>query len=236
MKLQFLRAAAAALCAAVFLSGCVTMQQTPVAFGVNASNADQKPVRIGVAMTALPKVDTQLPGASCLLCIAAASAANSSLTSYAHTLPSDDVAKLKADMAELLRKKGFDAVVIPDPLVLKPLPNNSSKAPNTAKKDFSSLKAKLGVDKLLVIDISSLGFVRTYSAYIPTSAPLGTLAGTGYIVDLTSNTYDWYLPVNVTKSADGEWKEPPKYPGLTNAYFQAVETARDEFLKPFQLQ
>lgn len=236
MKSQFLRAATVALCAAAILTGCVTMQQNPVPFGMASAAADQKPVRIGVAMTALPKVDTQLPGASCLLCIATAAAANSSLTNYAHTLPFDDVSKLKNDVAELLRKKGFDVVVVPEPLVLKTIPNASGKTPNAPKKNFASLKSKLGVDKLLVIDISSLGFIRTYSAYIPTSDPLGTLAGTGYIVDLTSNTYDWYLPVNVTKSADGQWKEPPKYPGLTNAYFQAVETARDEFLQPFQLQ
>jgi hypothetical protein len=40
------------------------------------------------------------------------------------------------------------------------------------------------------------------------------------------------LPLNMTKSADDKWDEPAKYPGLTNAYFQAIELGQDHFLKP----
>jgi hypothetical protein len=39
--------------------------------------------------------------------------------------------------------------------------------------------------------------------------------------------------VNVYQNSDGPWDEPPKYPGMTNAYFSALETARDRFLEPF---
>jgi hypothetical protein len=59
------------------------------------------------------------------------------------------------------------------------------------------------------------------------------LSGVGYMVNLSRNSYDWYLPVHIQKSADGVWDEPAKYPGLTNAYFQTLELARDSFLKPF---
>jgi len=53
------------------------------------------------------------------------------------------------------------------------------------------------------------------------------------MVDLTSNAYDWYMPLNVLKSADGRWDEPPKFPGLTNAYFQALEESKDQLLRPW---
>ncbi|MGH8076279.1 MAG: hypothetical protein ACREPE_02995 [Lysobacter sp.] len=220
----------------VALGGCATVAQQPVPFALGAIASSEKPIRIGVAMVALPKVDTQLPGASCLLCLAAASIANSSLTSHSRTLPYEDLTNLKSDAADLLRKKGMDVVLIPEDLKLDTFPKNKTKAPNASNREFSSLKAKYDIDKLMVIDITSVGFVRTYSAYIPTSDPKGALEGTGYVVDLGTNTYDWYQPVSVRKSADGEWHEPPSFPGLTNAYFQAVTTGRDEFLKPLGLQ
>ncbi|MED5619758.1 hypothetical protein [Ideonella sp. BN130291] len=188
---------------------------------------------VGVAMTPVPKVDTYLPGAGCLLCLAAASLANSSLTAHARTLGAEDLPKLKTEVAELIRKKGGKAIVIDEELKLDALGSFSGSAPNAAKKDFMPLQRKYGVDKLVVIDLNTVGFVRNYSAYVPTSDPKGTVAGVGYMVNLKDNTYEWYLPVNVTKSADGAWDEPPKFPGLTNSYFQAVEMGRDALLRPF---
>ena len=214
----------------VLLSGCVSAPQNPIP--LNAKAISSKASRVGVVMTALPKVDTHIWGADCLLCIAAASIANSSLTNYTKTLPYEDLPKLKNDAADILRKKGADVTVIAEDINLAALPDTNSKEPNVSRTDFSSLRQKYNVDKLLVIEISTLGMWRTYSSYIPTSDPKGVLQGRGYIVNLSNNTYEWYLPVNVFKSADTNWDEPPKFPGLTNAYFQTLEIGRDSFLKP----
>lgn len=214
----------------VFLTGCATPPQTPVSLAPDTLAT--KTTRIGIAMTALPKVDTYLPGAGCLLCLAVASAANSSLTAHAKTLPYEDLPGLKDQAAEVIRKKGAQVVVIADDLNIETLPDFKGTGPNVAKKDFSSLKSKYNVDKLLVINVSTLGFIRTYASYVPTSDPKGVLTGTGYLVNLSNNTYEWYNPVNITKSSDGKWDEPPKFPGLTNAYFQALELGKDSFLKP----
>jgi len=195
--------------------------------------ASQPKARVGVAMTALPKHTTQVPGAGCLLCLAAAAGANSDLSAYSKTLSNENLPKLKEDIAELLKKNGIDTVVIPDEIQLSDLPKHKTKGVNIAVKNFSSLRQKYGIDKLLLIDITALGFMRTYSAYFPTSDPNAFFAGTGYIVDLNSNVYEWYQPMAITKSAEAEWKEPPSYPGLTNAYFQALEMGRDELLRPF---
>ncbi|MBC7956976.1 MAG: hypothetical protein H7Y33_14040 [Cytophagales bacterium] len=184
-------------------------------------------------MTALPAVDMNLPGAGCLLCMAAASVANSSLSTHTKTLPYEDLPKLKNQVAQALGKKTKDVIVIEAPLDLTTLPDAMSKGPNLATKDFSSLQKKYGVDKLLVIEIKAVGMERTYSGYIPTGAPLSVLDGSGYLVNLSNNTYEWYKPVRVTRAADGKWDEPPKFPGLTNAYFQVLEMGKDEFLKPF---
>lgn len=216
---------------AVLLGGCASAPQQPVQLAQDTALA--KTSRVGVAMTALPKVDTHLPGASCLLCIAFASAANATLTTHMQTLPYEELPNLKNDVADMIRKKGTNVTVIAEDLNVTELPAFDNKGPNIAKKDFSSLQQKYQIDKLLVIDITTLGILRTYSAYIPTSDPKAVLQGTGYIVNLSNNTYEWYLPVNVTKSSDGSWDEPPKFPGLTNAYFQTLEIGKDSFLKPF---
>lgn len=52
------------------------------------------------------------------------------------------------------------------------------------------------------------------------------------MVDVDTNAYHWYLPINLHLSAEGEWKEPPTFPGLTNAYYQVLEKLRDMVLEP----
>lgn len=215
----------------VFLGGCASKPQLPVMLKKDAVGAQAG--RIGVAMTALPKLDTRTPGADCLLCLATASMMNSSLTSHAKTLPYEDLPNLKQEMTDLLRKKGSHVTVLEEPLDADNLPNREGEGENLARKDFSSLQQKYNVDRLLVVDITGLGFIRTYSAYIPTSDPKAMLNGTGYMVDLKTNTYDWYQKVSVTRSADQQWDEPPTFPGLTNAYFQVLELGKDGFLQPF---
>lgn len=218
------------------LAGCASAPQQPVALRSEAVTSQAG--RIGVAMTAVPKADTHLLGAGCLLCMATAAVANNSLTTHAKTLPADDLGRLKQEVAALIRKKGGEVVVIDDALQLDSLASfsggsGSNGAGGFARQDFRPLQAKYKVDHLLVMDLSTVGFVRNYSGYIPTSDPKGTVAGVGYLVNLKDNSYEWYLPVNVSKSAEGAWDEPPKFPGLTNAYFQAVELSRDAFMQPF---
>jgi hypothetical protein len=217
--------------ATAVLAGCVTQPQLPVTL---THDTIAKSGKIGVAMTALPKQDTQVPGASCLLCLAFASASMSGLTSHAQTLSYEELPNLKIKAAELLRKKGATVVVIDDAIDINALPNNTEfkEGDNSTRKNFGSLQKKYDVDKLLLINITAIGFIRNYSAYIPTGDPQSLLQGTGYLVDLRNNKLDWYKPVTISKSAGSTWDEPPKYPGLTNAYFQTLELGMDEFLKP----
>lgn len=216
---------------AIALGGCVTAPQLPVQ--ISKDSLASKTTKVGVAMTPLPKVDTQFPGAGCLLCIAAASVANQSLTNHIQTLSYEDLPELKNEMAKLLRNTGVETKVIDEPLTLDKLPSFSSKEPNFARQDYSSLKAKYDVDKLLVINITALGAWRQYANYFPTEDPKAVFSGTGYMVNLSNNALEWYLPVDVRKGSDQNWDEPPKFPGLTNAYFIAIETGKDALTKPF---
>lgn len=213
----------------MLLSGCAGKPQLPVSLGASTISTGS---RIGVAMPALPKAEVHLPGADCLLCILAARGMNSGLSKHTEGLGQEDLPALKEQAAEALRKKGATVIVIAEPLDMKALGDAPASGDNLARKNFMPLKAKYGVDKLLVIDIQSLGFLRSYASYFPTSDPKGLLRGTGYMVNLATNTYEWYTPVEIQKSSDGAWDEPPRFPGLTNAYFQAIELGKDGFLKP----
>jgi len=217
----------------ILVSGCVTPPQTAVYLDQN-SLASQSG-RLGIAMTTLPKVDIHLPGTGvgCLLCMAAASISNSTLTAHVRTLPYEDLPNIKEYIAASLRKKGADVTVIEEDLDMEKLSEASAKGPDIARKNFSPLRQKYNIDRLLVIDIDTLGVSRTYSAYFSIGDPQVVLQGTGYIVNLKDNTYEWYLPVNIFRSSDGDWNEPPHFPRLTNAYLQALETGKGSFTRPF---
>jgi hypothetical protein len=164
--------------------------------------------------------------------VLAATVANSGLSKHADTLTLEDIPALKEQVAQRLRRRGATPVVIDEPLDISKLPDHATPGDNVARKDFAGLKKRYGIDKLLVVQIQSVGFLRTYASYIPTSDPKGSMLGTGYLVNLESNKYEWYRKINIAKSADGSWDEPPKYPGLTNAYYQALELGKEGFLQP----
>lgn len=213
------------------ITGCATPPQRPISLKIDTTT--NAAGRIGIAQTTLPKVDTSFPGAGCLICYAAASAMHSSLTTHVQTLPTEDLAALKSVLADTLRKRGADVVVIEEAITLDTLPAAAQTGPDLATKDFSSFKTQYGIQKLVLIDVTSLGVQRNYNTYIPSGDPKALMRGAGYLINLSSNAYEWYMPLNVLKSADGKWDEPPKFPGLTNAYFQALETGKDQLVRPF---
>lgn len=226
MKYQF---SVAAIALAALMTGCASPPQLPVAVSPTAFTAPAN--NYGVVMSAMPVVDTQFPGAGCLLCMAAASVANSELTTYTKTLQVEDLGKVNLDVAEALKKKGATVKII-DSIDFSKLPDYKNAAQNFARKDFTGLKAKYNVDKLVVISITTVGIERGYSMYVPTSDPKARVVGASYIVNLNDNSLEWYQPLDVSKASDGKWDEPPKFPGLTNAYFQSLELARDQIVAP----
>ena len=217
----------AGIAVAMSLAACQTAPQNPIALTKDKLAAQQG--RVAVAMR-VPSTDLYLPGANCLLCIGVAVAANSSLNDYAKTLKSDELVQVRTEVVEMMRKKGIDAVAIDGNLDLDKLPD-LEHTPNMATKDFKPV-AK-GFDHIVVINVQQLGFVRTYSGYIPTSDAKATVEGFVFMVDLKTNAYEWFDHLDITRSADGKWDEGPAYPGLTNAYFQAIEQAKDRIKAPF---
>ena len=224
------------LVATLWMAGCAVPVQKPVDLPSDyLSTGKGKAGRIGVVMSVLPKPDTQFPGAGCLLCVAVANAAHSSLTKQVQGFSTDELKPLPGDLAKLLQQRGLDAVLIAEPLNIAALPDlKPEEGSNRARKDFSALKAQHGIDRLLVVDIAALGVWRSYSAYVPTAVPRALVSGKAAIVNLPGNVMDWYLPIEVSRAAEGNWDEPPQFPGLTNAYYQVLEAVMDLVKKPFR--
>jgi hypothetical protein len=225
--------AVVALLAAALLAGCAAPQQPIDLASDYFSSGKARQGRLGVVMADLPKPDTQFPGASCLLCIAVANAAHSALSKEVQGFSTAELKPLPGQLVELLRKQGVDAILLSDPLKLADLPDLRASDPkNKPRKNFSGLKAKHQLDRLLLVEITSLGVSRSYSAYIPSDVPRAMLNGSASLIDLNTNALEWYMPLALSRAAEGPWDEP-KFPGLTNAYFQVLETGMDMVKKPF---
>jgi hypothetical protein len=189
---------------------------------------------VGVYMAELPKTDTHLVGASCLLCYAAASVANSSGTSHIQSLDTNELVGLDETVVELISSKGIKTSLVKTVIDLEKLAKYKTDELNFAKQDFRVLKEKLGVDKLIVIDINTAGAYRPYSSYVPTGAPVGTVSGLAYTIDLNTNKYELYENIDFKVGAQTKWDEPPAFPGVTNAYYQAVEMTKDKIVALFK--
>lgn len=213
------------------LVACASVpQQQPVE--LPADYFKQSPGRIGVVMS-VPAPDTAFPGAGCLLCYATASAMNSSLTTAVKAWPVEDVQALKNEMVTLLRARGVQAIALEQPLMLNTLPDRQAEL-GFARKSFATLAKSASVDRLLVINVQALGAWRNYASYIPTGAPQAVFKGEAYLVDAGTDRLEWFDKFDLALAAEGEWDEAPKFPGLSNAYFQVLERGKDQIKKSFQ--
>jgi hypothetical protein len=214
----------------ILLAACRTAP--PQSIFLHADTLSPQNGNVGIIVTSA-KVDTSFPGAGCLLCLAVASGANSSLTKHAHSMSNQDVLKIKDDIADTLRKKGIEVSILTDELNEKALKDNASQGGSATKKDYRALKEKYHVEHLVHLEVDSLGFERNYSSYIPRGDSVASLQGSIKMVNLSSNEYELSQQISVIKVAEGLWDEAPDFPGLTNAYYTAVESVRIQVLRYF---
>lgn len=213
------------------LAGCVANPPPPLAF--SHSNVPTTS-RVGVLIDELPEIDNRYPGADCLLCLATASAMNGSITDHFKTLTYGDVLQVGSELSAMLSEQGYEVVLIDEPLNLKELPKTSSENPMVPYRSHAAFKNKWNIDYLLVVDVNFVGFQRPYASYVPTSDPKAAVTGVTYMVDLNIDQYSVYQPVEIYQFANGAWDESPAYPGLTNAFYQALEDARDKLLTSYK--
>ena len=62
---------------------------------------------------------------------------------------------------------------------------------------------------------------------------MAQVTGQGMVVDLADNKLLWFKPFAVVQAAQGEWDEPT-YSNLSNAFYQAMDTSRQQMITPFE--
>lgn len=215
----------------LYLAGCATIQ-APVPLSKQAFSTD---TTIGVYLSETPAPKTHFDGASCLLCIAFASGSNSKLTAQVLTLGAEELNDLGQSVVNKLQAQGKNATLITKQLALADLKKHSGKHPNSTPRSFSELADVLGVSHLAVISVDRLGVMRNYQGYVPTGAPVGYVDGSAYLVDLKNNQYSMYTDIVQQSPVEGEWKEPPTYPGVSTAFYQALEATKDTVIQAFTI-
>lgn len=231
MKIRML----ALLSIVFFVAACAGTPQ--MAIDYDQSLMATEPTVIGIAVNEAPEPTIIYPGAGCLLCVGVAAAANSGLSKQVKTFSTVDLTSLGAEIAEALRQQGHKVVMFEGENALseKDFPKRKA-AQDTAKRDYSSLAASHGISQLIMLDFTQIGATRSYSSYVPISDPMAVINGKIVAIDVASSAYRWYLPLNELRSAEGDWKQPPQFPNMTNAYYQLVENVRDSALEPFALR
>ncbi|KZN28679.1 hypothetical protein N480_11340 [Pseudoalteromonas luteoviolacea S2607] len=215
----------------VFLAACGSTPQPTVQLQKQLLNAEK---RVGIYVDVINEPTTNIYGAGCLLCYGVAVAANSSLSKHLESLPTSDIESSKQILLEGYKAKtGSVEFIELTEQEFKKLKKFKGEL-GYAKKDFRSLKESKNIDVLVVLDIATHGAYRGYTNYVPNTDPQGYVRGLVYSVDLETNQYLQYLELDKKVVVDGEWDEPKQqFPGVTNAYYQAVEQVKETINKIF---
>lgn len=205
------------------LAGCAT--QGPIQLG--QSYWAHKPQSVGVVIAVMPKASTLKMGDQGLLDMAINSAMADPLTKHLRSLSMDQFRESGQLIATFFNRQGIAVKVIPQDLDLKSLPEVQHKADGFAARDFTGLKAKYGVDQLVVLQVEAAGTIRNYYGFIPTGAPQGYFACRGSLIDLSNNKLLWTAFGVQSVPIQKPWDQPSdSYPNVTTAFYQALEGAK----------
>jgi hypothetical protein len=222
----------------VFITGCSTLPPVQqLSLDKGSIQSQKKSIKIGIISREVSEASVALPGADCLLCIAFASAANSSLSSHFKTL-SSDLPDLDNMLLSILKKQNLNVSLISENFDF----DQAAKIDVTkeqhlaARRDFRPLAKQHNLTHIIVFDIKGHGAVRNYSSYIATSPPYASVRGNVYMIDINTNQYVWNKNIDQRLNAQGQWDVPPTYPKLTNAYYSVIETVKESVLEAFDLE
>ncbi|HEV2271950.1 MAG TPA: hypothetical protein VGR92_21050, partial [Steroidobacteraceae bacterium] len=178
---------ALAILALSTLAGCAT--QGPVQ--LDRSYWEHKPQSVGVVIAVMPPASTLKMGNQGLLDVAINNAMADPLTKHLRSLSMDQFRESGQVIATFFSKQGVTTKTIPADLDLKALPKAQQEADGFATRDFTGLKAKYGVDQLVVLEVQAAGTIRNYYGFIPTGAPQGYFSCRGSLIDLSNNKLLW---------------------------------------------
>ncbi|MCU4675283.1 hypothetical protein N7931_06510 [Catenovulum sp. 2E275] len=209
----------------LILASCGSTPQPVVELNTNLLAKDE--LKLGfVYVSPSDKATTHIYGAGCLLCYGVASALTSKLDTHLEsTITTEELDNIKGLVLSSYQKRSNNISMVELSQPINKLKKFKGEL-GYAKKDFRPLKESLGIDVLVVLEIHQYGAFRSFSNYIPNGDPQGYLSGLLYAIDLNTNAYLQYLSIDEKIQPSGEWDEPPTFPNVTMAYYQAIENTK----------
>lgn len=205
-----------ALATTVFLTGCATEQNIPLADNF-WQHSKQK---VAIAKTTAPTPQLYQTGNEGLLDVAINNAVNHKLNNYLSHADTSWYPALPANFAQGLKQRHMSASLLDSEL-------------NPDQDNYKNLVGRIDSDTLLVIKLQALGVKRNYYSFIPTGAPQAFCQLKGELINVNTNKVLWRYKASISEAIQGPWDQPPNYPNMTKAINVAVNSARQELLDSF---
>lgn len=219
----------------LFLGGCATAPQPEVRLSSQYWESSSKTVGLFVAPIGEPQL--YMEGDVRLLDYAINAAVMSPVTGHFGKLDLSDFEALRDEIAAHFRDQGVQVVLV-DEIQRDGLSDfadpNKEDADYFARKDYTKLADKYGIDQLLLIETQRVGVARPYQGFLPMGEPRAVFELQGQLIDMRDNRLLWYADVQHQQFASGSWDEPPAYPGLTNGFYAALEAAKQHVREHLQ--
>jgi hypothetical protein len=219
----------------VLLTGCVTKP-------VNLTPAfwQQHDTPVAIVVTESPKEGSYvMMGSQGLLDMAVAAAVTTEVRAATHKVDASAFNEVAKEFETELTKAGFKPAIFTSNINLENLPKREDSDSDGFESDLSSIANPTGARYVLVLELVNYGALRTYYAFVPTSAPSGFAAVRGRLVDVTNknavvwDTGDQYPQNTVQEPIAGEWKQSPDYPNLVAAINRAILSSRQLLVDRF---
>jgi len=220
----------------ILISGCVTAPQVPVSLSDTYWEKTGK--KLGLIIGPIEKPGLYMEGDVRLLDYAINAGAMSSVTSHFESLDTSDYEKINKEVRDIFTARGMLVVNFPKEEKINDLPDftdpNEKDTVYFSRKDYMGYKEKYGVENVLSITPVRIGVARPYHGFIPTGNPRAVFELKVEMVDLATNGLLWYSNIDTANHSTGNWDEPPAYPGLTNAFYASMATAKQTIINELE--
>ena len=213
-------------CALSMLGACTSVNNVPL----NRSFW-KKPEQVAVVQEPGFKPQFYPEGQQGILDLIVEDIATKNFRNYLQTLNMKWYPKLKQQFVVSFKKSGVKVKTLSEDISTKNFNYLNKNLQQYAKYDYSFLKTRIGVSKLLLISVDAAGAIRRYYGFIPLSSPKAYVSLTGRLINLKNNRILWRYTAQSTVAVAGKWDQPPMYGNFTVAFNEAVRRAAGELMQ-----
>ena len=209
--------------AGVLLMGCAT--QKPIS--LDTSFWEQKHAKVGIVVAEVPAPSAAIESREGALGAAISQGLSDNVTKRLEKEDFSRIYKIGGKLGDFLKTKGLNPSVVSGPIAIDQFPKREGVVDGYADRDFSALGTAAQAPYLLVIQVQSIGTIRGYLGFVPTTSPSGYFVAVGQLIDLKTQKLLWHKRVSIKRPSRGDWDQPPDFANLTAAVHQAVDTGID---------